>query len=95
MFIVMLKFSENKSQSGEHMAGHNEWLESGFADGVFLMAGSLEPGLGGGILAHNTDREALQDRVSRDPFVAQDIVAAEIVEMTPKRVHERLQFMLE
>lgn len=53
IFIVLLKFSTNKSQASEFMKGHNEWIEQGFKDYVFLIVGSLKPNLGGGILAHN------------------------------------------
>lgn len=45
MFIVILKFSDNKRQAGEFMEGHNGWIKRGFDDGVFLLAGSLQPGL--------------------------------------------------
>ena len=44
MFIVLLRFSQNKAQAAAFMDGHNEWLRQGFADGVFLLAGSLQPG---------------------------------------------------
>ncbi len=27
------------------MLGHNGWIKRGFDDGVFLLAGSLQPGL--------------------------------------------------
>ena len=94
MFIVLLKFSDNKAQAGEFMAGHNEWISRGFEDGVFLLVGSLQPGLGGGIVAHNISLEDLQTRVNEDPFVAQDVVRAEIHEITPARADERLQFLV-
>jgi hypothetical protein len=29
MFIVLLKFSDNKGQAGEFMEGHNEWIKRG------------------------------------------------------------------
>lgn len=35
MFIVQLKFSDNKAQAGEFMDGHNEWIKRGFDDSVF------------------------------------------------------------
>ncbi len=54
MFIVLLKFSGNKSQAGQFMEGHKEWIERGIEDGVFALVGSLQPNLGGGIVAHNT-----------------------------------------
>lgn len=41
MFIVLLKFSDNKDQASQFMEGHNEWIKHGFNDGVFLMVGTL------------------------------------------------------
>ena len=94
MFMVLLKFSANREQAGCHMEGHNEWLKRGFDDDVFLMAGSLQPKLGGAILAHNASLAELQSRVGDDPFVAADVVSAEILEITPSKTDERLQFVL-
>jgi uncharacterized protein YciI len=74
--------------------GHKEWIRRGFDDGVFLLAGSLQPDLGGGIVAHSTTLPDLQTRVNDDPFVAEDVVSAEILEITPSRADERLEFML-
>ena len=61
------------------MEGHKEWIRRGFEDGVFLLAGSLQPNLGGGIVAHNTSLADLRSRVNDDPFVAEGVVSAEIV----------------
>jgi len=94
MFIVLLKFSDNKDQVGQFMDGHKEWIKRGFDDGVFLLAGSLQPQMGGGIVAHNTLLSDLQIRVSGDPFVAENVVSAEILEITPAKADERLQFLL-
>ena len=94
MFIVLLKFSANKGQAGQHMDAHKDWLKRGFEDGVFLVAGSLQPNLGGAIVAHNTSLAELESRVNDDPFVAQDVVGAEILEITPSRADARLDFLL-
>ena len=94
MFVVLLRFSGNKGQAGRFMAGHKDWLERGFDDGVFLLAGSLRPALGGGIVAHNVSLPELERRVSEDPFVAQDVVSAEILEITPSKADERLGFLV-
>lgn len=94
LFIVLLKFSANKGQAGQLMEGHKQWVKRGFDDGVFLLAGSLEPNLGGGIMAHNTSLLALQDRVKADPFVVENVVTADIVEIDPARADARLQFLL-
>ena len=94
MFIILLKFSDNKDQAGQHMDGHNQWLKRGFDDGVFLLAGSLQPGLGGGIVAHNTTQAELENRVNEDPFVEENVVTIEILEISPAKIDERLNFLL-
>jgi len=76
------------------MEGHKEWIKRGFDDGVFLLVGSLQPNMGGGIVAHNTSLSDLQSRVNGDPFVAENIVSAEILEITPSQTDERLKFLL-
>ncbi len=93
MFVVLLKFSCNKDQASQFMEGHKEWIKRGFDDGVFLLVGSLQPNLGGGIVAHNTSLSDLQNRVNDDPFVAENVVSAEILEITPSRTDERLEFL--
>lgn len=95
MFIVLLKFSDNKSQASQFMEAHNEWIKHGFDDGVFLVVGSLQPNLGGSVVAHNTSLADLQARVGEDPFVAENIVTAEIIEITPSKTDERLKFLLD
>lgn len=93
MHIVLLKFAENKGRAADHMAGHNAWLRQGFADGVFLVAGSLEGGQGGSVIAHDCDRAALEARVATDPFVAEGVVTAEILGISPAVTDTRLSFL--
>lgn len=94
MFVVLLKFSENKSQAPMFMDGHNGWLKQGFSEGIFLLAGSIEVGVGGAIIAHNTSLPELQQRVNQDPFVVENIVTSDIIEISPKKADERLNFLL-
>jgi len=95
MFIVLLKFSNNKSQASQFMEGHKEWIKRGVDDGVFLLIGSLQPNLGGGIIANNTSLPDLQSRVKDDPFVTENVVSAEILEITPSHVDDRLKNFLD
>ena len=95
MFVVLLKFADNKGQAGQFVEGHNEWIKRGFEDGVFLLVGSLQSKLGGGVIAHNTSLADLQVRVNGDPFVVDNVVSAEILEITPSKADERLQFLLD
>ena len=93
MFIVFLRFSDNKPQASQFLEGHNAWIKRGFDSGTFLLAGTLQPNAGGTLLAHNIDRKSLEALVAEDPFVAERVVSAEIHEITPARVDERLMFL--
>jgi uncharacterized protein YciI len=94
MFVVLLKFSDNKAKAGQFMDGHKEWIKRGFDDGMFLLVGSLQPNSGGGIVAHNTSLPDLQSRVNSDPFVVEGVVKAEILEITPSQADARLSFLI-
>ena len=94
MYVILLKFHDNKNKASELMDGHNAWIKQGFDDGVFLMVGSLQPNLGGGIVAHNTSLSDLEARVNLDPFVAEKVVSTDILEITPAKADERLAFLM-
>jgi hypothetical protein len=76
------------------LSGNNAAGSARFEDGIFLMAGRLQPDLGSGIVAHDTTLSDLQSRVNDDPFVAEKVVSAEILEITPSKADERLSFLL-
>lgn len=63
------------------MGARNEWITNGITEGVFMLVGSLQPGLGGWLLTHNTTRSALDVRLNADPFVADDVVSVEVLEV--------------
>ena len=94
MFIVLLKFSANRNLAGQYMDGHKLWLQRGFDDGIFLLAGGLQPAAGGVVLAHGCTQAALEERVNADPFVMHGVVSAECLEVSPSRVSEQLSFLL-
>ena len=93
MYIVLLKFAANKAAAGDHMQGHRDWLQAGFERGHFLLAGSIVPGAGGAILANGVSKEDLDAIVNQDPFVKEDVVTAEILEIEPAKLDARLQFL--
>ncbi len=93
MFVVFLRSAANKDKAAAFMQGHKDWLQAGFDDGVFALAGSLMPEGGGAILVHGITRDDLEQRVQADPFVAEGIVTEDIVEIAPSRTDERLAFM--
>jgi uncharacterized protein YciI len=92
MFVVTLKFAD-KTKAPALMDAHNAWIQRGFDDGVFLLVGGIQPSLGGAILAHGAARNEVEARVREDPFVAEGVVVAEILEIAPGRVDPRLAFL--
>ncbi|QPC43376.1 hypothetical protein HW532_12140 [Kaustia mangrovi] len=94
MFMCLLRMSENRASAGALMEGHKAWIQKGVEDGVFLLVGSLRPDAGGAILAHGLSRAELERRVNEDPFVAENVVRAEILEIAPARTDERLGFLM-
>lgn len=94
MFVVLLRFSAGKSRGSELLAAHNEWIKQGFDDGAFLLVGSLSPGLGGAVIVDGLGRGELEERLRGDPFVAQDVVKAEVLEVAPSKADPRLAFLL-
>lgn len=94
MFVVLLRFAENRKSAGLFLEAHKAWLRQGFEDGVFVLSGSLQPAMGGALLAHNTTHDDLQARIDDDPFVAERVVSAEILEIDVSRADERLEFLL-
>lgn len=94
MFAIFLKFAENRAKAPEFMDAHKAWIKQGFDDGVFLMVGSLQPNMGGAVLAHGVSRGDIETRVNEDPFVIEGIVTAEILEISPARADQRLDFLM-
>ncbi len=93
MHIVLLKFAKNKADAPMYMQAHNAWLQQGFANGIFLLAGSIVPGQGGSILANGISESELRALVDQDPFVQEGVVSCEIIEIAPARMDERLAFL--
>jgi uncharacterized protein YciI len=94
MFVILLRFSDNRGLASRFLAGHNEWIKRGFDEGIFLLVGSLQQNMGGAIFAHNISHADLVARVGNDPFVAGNVVSSEILEISPSRTDERLRFLL-
>lgn len=93
MFIITLRFSDNKANAGQHGNGHKLWIEKGYADGVFLLTGGIKPQAGGVIIAQGESRAAIEARVNEDPFVVEKVVEAEILEVDPLQTDARLDFL--
>jgi uncharacterized protein YciI len=94
MHIIFLRFGAQRAQARQWMQAHKQWIEQGIGDGIFLLAGSLDDGQGGVLLAAAEDRQQLQARLEQDPFAQHQVVSAEIVAVKPSRPAPALQAAL-
>ena len=94
MYVILLKFSTHKAKAGQFMERHNSWLRNGFERGVFLLSGSIQPKAGGAVLAHNVTPEQIRAIVNEDPFVSEDVVTAEIVDISASKSIPALEFLI-
>lgn len=94
MYIILLRLTAEKERAAAHLQGHKQWIQEGISEGVFLLTGSLTGGQGGVVLAHNEEPNTLKARVQRDPFVAEGVVTAEVIELEPAVVDKRLRFLM-
>ena len=92
MYFVFLRLTD-KSKVADNMAAHNTWLRRGFDEGVFMLAGTIEPKQGGAILAVGMSQSQLQTRLEADPFVKNGVVSVDIIEVTPAMTDTRLEFL--
>jgi len=93
MYVIQLNFSDNKSQAKALMPAHNVWLQQGFENDVFILAGSIESGKGGAIIAHNCTLAEITAYVEQDPFAQHNVVKAEITGIAPSKTDPRLAFL--
>jgi len=93
MYIILLKFAGSKDRAGALMEAHKAWIAKGFDEGVFVLVGTIKPQLGGALIALSHSHDELKARVAEDPFVAEGVVAAEILEIAPGRFDERLALL--
>ena len=86
MFVVTLTYVADISEVDAEEPAHLAWLDSQFADGVFIAAGHRVPRHGGVIFADGVDREELNRRLTLDPWAEKCLADYTVVEFDPTRV---------
>ena len=93
MFVIVIRYKVPLTQIDAALEGHRLWLDRGFNDGVFILAGPQNPRTGGVIMAHNTTREELLARLSEDPFSKKGLSDFELIDMVVRKTDPRLEFL--
>lgn len=79
MFLVLLRYERPLAEIDRLMPDHVAFLEKGFEQGLFLLAGRRDPREGGVILARAPSAEALAGLMELDPFVREGVASFEIL----------------
>jgi uncharacterized protein YciI len=91
MFIVTLTYLKPLAEVDALMPGHIEWLDRGYADGLFIASGRRVPRIGGVILARSGSEAALSDYLARDPFAIHGAARLDVVEFAATRTAPGLE----
>jgi uncharacterized protein YciI len=94
MFVVTLNYIAELSAIDEAMPRHMAHLRKQYEDGIFLISGRQVPRVGGVIIATDVDREDLEQRIAADPFVAEGLAEATIVEFNASQTAPQLKGLL-
>ncbi|WP_010162264.1 YciI family protein [Sphingomonas sp. PAMC 26617] len=77
--LILLDYGESVEAVDAQMPHHVAWLEKGFAEGVFLVAGRQNPRTGGVIVARGQKAEA-EALAATDPFVTGGVATARVIQ---------------
>jgi hypothetical protein len=94
VFIIVMHLVDG-STAPIHMDGHKAWIRQGFADEVLFYVGGRRGGGGNAIIANGVTYEELRARLDQNPFVANAVVEAEIIELDTTKSDPRMAFMVE
>ncbi|MBW6526285.1 hypothetical protein KZ813_05485 [Sphingomonas sp. RHCKR7] len=78
MSLILLSYVRPLEEIDSLMAAHVAWLDAGFAQGAFLVAGRRAPRTGGVVVVRG-DRAAAEAIAATDPFVTAGAATAEVV----------------
>ncbi|MBY8829255.1 YciI family protein [Hephaestia mangrovi] len=76
--LILLTYVAPLADVDAQLKAHIDWLEVGFDEGVFLVAGRRTPRTGGVILARG-EADAVTEVARSDPFVTSGVASFEVV----------------
>ena len=80
MFIIELIYKVDLARIHKHMAAHVKFLKKYYAARTFVVSGRKVPRDGGIIVAIGESREQIEAIAAEDPFVAQGLADARVIE---------------
>lgn len=79
IYVVVLTYIKPLKDIDSLLPAHVDWLQKGYAEGLFLASGRKIPRSGGVILAKCDDAEKLEHYLSQDPFQQAGVAKVELI----------------
>ena len=80
MFVIELIYKADLEDIDAHMKAHMRFLKAHYDSGHFLVSGRKIPRDGGIILAVGKSRAEIESIAAKDPFVANGLADARVIE---------------
>ena len=90
MFIIELIYKVDLARIDKHMTAHVKFLKKYYAAGTFVVSGRKVPRDGGIIVAVGDSRDHIEAIAAEDPFVAQGLAEARVIEFRASQRAEDL-----
>ncbi|CAK9884489.1 MAG: hypothetical protein XXXJIFNMEKO3_00878 [Candidatus Erwinia impunctatus] len=74
IYVVVLTHKKSLDEVENYLSAHIDWLEKGYASGLFTASGRRIPRTGGVILARSKALVTLEDYLRQDPFQQEQVV---------------------
>ena len=91
--LIILTYVVELDEVDRHMTAHVDWLEKGYAAGLFLMSGRRDPRTGGVILCRGRKPE-VEALAASDPFVTSGAATVEVIEFNASMAADGIAAML-
>jgi uncharacterized protein YciI len=77
--LIIVEYGPSIEAIDAQLKDHVAWLEEGFAEGVFLVAGRQDPRTGGVIVTRGRKAEA-EALAATDPFITSGVATARVIQ---------------
>ena len=87
MFIINLNYIAPLEKIDARMKEHMVFLNACYREGLFIVSGRKIPRTGGIILAKGSSKEALEELMRNDPFIAHGLAEFDVIEFLASQSH--------
>lgn len=94
MYIVLMHYRQPLAEVDKWLSAHRAHLDTGYQRNYLIASGPRNPREGGVLISQLTNRTILEDFISQDPFIVEEIADYEIFEFSPVKCHQAFECFL-